>query len=154
MRNIVVVLSILISRQLSAQSTIEPRPQDGWDSLKARIKVPEIFVRAGVRLAVSVSIEVDSTGELSEVLFAPFNTEVSSEPGCVLTSLDSAFCIAIEEACKNTQLEAGSVAGSRRRMTIEVPFIFTTYSVGSYPSEQYPIIVRMPRPNVKTYNAH
>jgi hypothetical protein len=145
--------TIVVPGILLAQQT-QPSPRVGWDSLRARIEVPEIFIRAAIRLAVSVAIEVDSTDRLLDVTYEPFNTLDPAEPSHGLSSLDSAFCTAIRRACWAVPWKAGTLAGGKKRMVLHMPFIFITRPYDSRQSDPHLIILDVLRPKVETTHTY
>jgi hypothetical protein len=142
---------------LIAQERCAPIPTGGWDSLRTSIRIPDLFVRAGVRLAVSATFDVDSSGKLLDVTFNPFNTFNTADAGeqaCKLTSLDSAFCLSILRACKSVRWTSGSIRGAKTRMAVEVPFIFLTHPYDSRPSDPRLILLDVLRPMVDAIHTH
>lgn len=68
------ILFFVFQISLLGQDTIDPSPQCGWDSLKLKIRYPDLALRVGYRTALIASIDVNSKGNIEQVNISPFTT--------------------------------------------------------------------------------
>lgn len=147
---------ILLPTIMIGQDRSLPVPECGWDSLKARISYPDLALRAGLRAAFLVDIEIDSLGTMTKLDFEPFqgqSTSGSSDNACLLRDTDSLFIFeAVIPALSGLKWRAGQIAGKPKSMKVELPLVFNLLYGQMDASEQGVMIIEVTRPRFPIYH--
>jgi hypothetical protein len=138
------LVSVLLAQSISAQTRSLPMPVCGWDSLQRSIVYPELPLRAGIRAAYMVTIDIGSLGTLDSITVSPFSETSKLDNvtySCPFNPLDSLFIEVIHSALRGTQWIPGRFAGNPTAMRVELPVVFNYYS-SEAPVKHWPIIIK------------
>ena len=125
-RNALTLISLLLTlavnvKNAAAQSKhtyAVPQPTIGWDSLNAKIPYDELLRRAGVEGAYTVTLRIDSVGNVVSESITPLNYDQR------LSSSDSALVSRIKYGLKDVVWKPATIDGHPVSCTFRLPVVF------------------------------